>query len=80
MCCTRLAEKYRTQKIAKNSPSAHHRTLIVGLYLRNEGTYRQSEQKLVKHQYLHNMVNFGSLAAEIGPVLFGAPQLDGFRI
>jgi len=35
MCCARLAEKYRTQKIAKKSPSGHHPTTIVGLYLRN---------------------------------------------
>jgi len=29
-CCTRLAEKYRTQKITKNSTSGHHRTTLSG--------------------------------------------------
>jgi len=28
MCCTWLTEKYRTQKIAKNSPSARYRTTL----------------------------------------------------
>jgi len=53
------------QKIAICAPSHN----FVGLYLRNEGMYRQSEKKLVKQQYLptcpYNMVNFSPLAAEI---------------
>jgi len=29
----------------------------------------------------HNMVNFGPLAAEIGPVVWGTPaKFDGFRV
>ena len=62
------------QKIAIWAPSHN----FVGLYLRNKGTYRQSEKKLAKQQYLlqmsHNMVNFGPLAAEMVHQ-FGAPQL-----
>ena len=54
---------------------------VVGLYLRNKGTYRQSE-KLVKQQYLprclHNMVNFGLLVAEIGPCT--PANFNGFRV
>ena len=50
------------QKIAIWAPSHN----FVGLYLRNEGTHRQSEKKLVKQQCLptcsHNTVNFGLLA------------------
>jgi len=46
-CCTQLAEKYRTQKsrqkIAIWAPSYN----VVGLYLRNEGTYRQWEKNLL---------------------------------
>jgi len=69
------------QKIAIWAPSHN----FVGLYLRNEGTYRQSEKKLVKQQYLvhmfHNMVNFGPLAAEICPVVWGTPaNSNGFRV
>ena len=51
----------------------------VGLYLRNQGTYRQSEKNLLSSNMSfrcpRNMVNIGPLTAEIGPVLFGAPQL-----
>ena len=48
---------------------------FVGLYLRNYGTYRQSE-KLVKQ-----MVNFGSLAAEIGLPVWGTlANFNGFRV
>jgi len=40
--------------------------------------YRQSEEKLVKHQYrlqtFHNMVNFGPLTAEIGWRVWGTPS------
>jgi len=55
---------------------------FVGLYLRNEGTYRQSEKNLLNSNISptcpHNMVNFGPLAAEIGsrhPTNF-----NGFRV
>ena len=41
---------------------------------------RQSEKKLV-NQMAHNMVNFGPLAAEIGPVVWGTPaNFNGFCI
>jgi len=45
MCCTRLAGNAGPKKSPK----------IVGLYLRNEGTYRQSEKKIVKQQCLPHM-------------------------
>ena len=66
---------YRMQNIAKNSPSAHHRTVLSG-YIFATKTHRQSE-KTCKQQYmptcLHNMVNFGPLSVEIG-LLVWAPQ------
>jgi len=42
-----VAENTERKKVAKNR---HLGTIaqIVGLYLRNQGTYRQSEKKLVK--------------------------------
>jgi len=49
------------QKVAIWAPSYN----FVGLYLRNEDTYGQSENKLVKQRRPHNMVNFGLLTAEI---------------
>jgi len=77
MCCTRLAGnagRKNGHKFAIWAPSHN----FVGLYLPNEGTYRQSEKKLIKQQYLlhmsHSMVNFGPLAAEIVSLVW-APQL-----
>ena len=58
MCCMRLTEN----TTRKNSPSAHHRTTCVGLYLRKEGMYRQSEKLIVKQQYLlHMSSQYGEL-------------------
>jgi len=72
----------KRQKIAIWAPSHN----FVGLYLPNEGTYQQSEKKLVKQQYfLHmsprNMLNFSLLAAEIVSLVRGAPaNFSGFRV
>jgi len=50
--------KCRMQIIAIWSPSHN----FVGLYLPNEGTYRQSEKKLIKQQYfLHMSLQYGKL-------------------
>jgi len=56
------------------------------LYLRNYGTYRQSEERLVKQQYLfHTSPQYGELqpilAAEIGWGVWGTPaNLSRFRV
>jgi len=47
--------------------------------------YRQSGKNLLNSDTsstrLHNMVNFGPLAAEIGPVVWGIPaNFNGFRV
>jgi len=49
--------KCRTQKIAINPPSGHHRTNTIGKknFLNNN----------ISSTYSHNMVNFGLLGAEI---------------
>jgi len=47
----KIQDAKKSTKIAISAPSHN----FVGLYLRNEGTYRQSEKKLVKHQYLLHM-------------------------
>jgi len=61
------------QKIAISAPSHN----FVGLYLRNEGMYRQLEKKLLNSNTSskcpHNMVNFGPLTAEIGSGVWGIP-------
>jgi len=62
MYCMRLAENTGRQKIAIWAPSQN----FVGLYLRNEGTYRQSE-KHVKQQYLIQMSSqYGELRPTSG--------------
>ena len=75
--------KCRTQKIARKSPSAHHRTASSG-YIFTTKARIDNRKKLVKQQYLprchHNMVNFGLLAAEIDPVVCCTPaNFNGFR-
>jgi len=76
MCCSRLAEntgRKNSPKIAIWAP-LHN---FVGLYLRNYGTYRQSEKNLLSSNMSstrpHNMVNFGLLAAEIVSLVWGTP-------
>ena len=58
---------------------------FVGLYLRNQGTYRQSEKNLLTSNMSfrcpHNMANIGPLTAEIGPVVWGtAANFNGFHV
>jgi len=48
-------QKHRTQKNAKNSPSAPYCTTLSGYILSNKATHRQLEKKLVKQQYLLQM-------------------------
>ena len=61
------------QKFATWAPSHN----FVGLYLCNQGTYRQSEKNLLNSNIsptrLHNMVNFGPLVAEICWRVWGTP-------
>jgi len=63
--------KCRTQKIAIWAP-LHN---FVGLYFRNQGTYRQSEKNVLNSNTSptcpHNMVNFGPLATEIRSLVWG---------
>jgi len=61
------------QKIAMGAPSHN----FVGLYLRNEGMYRQSGIMLndnISSICLHNMLNFGRLTAEICWRVWGTPS------
>ena len=75
--------KYKTQKSRQKSQSRHHRTTLSGYIF---ATYRQSEKKLVKHQFVlhmssYNMVNFGLLTAEICWRVSSTPaNFNGFRV
>jgi len=83
MCSMRLAENTgpkKSTKIAICAPSHN----FVGLYLRNQGTYRQSQKALssiMSSRCPHNMVNIGPLTAEIGWRIWGTPaNFNGFRV
>ena len=83
MCCTRLAEIQDT-KIAKKSPSGHHRTNLSGYIFATKACI-DNRKKIVKQQYLlhmsDNMVNFGPLAAGIGLLVWDTPaNFNGFCV
>jgi len=68
-------------KIAICTPSHN----FVGLYLRNQGMYRQSEKNLLnRNMYstcLHNIAIFGLLTAEICWRIWGTPaNFNGFHV
>ena len=68
--------KYMMQKIAKKSPSGHHRTAFSGYFATKACI--DNRKKFVKQQYLFHMspqlLNFGPLAAEIGSVVWRHPS------
>jgi len=70
-----------TQKIAICAPSHN----FVGLYIRNWGTYWQSEKKLFKQRYvLHMSAQYGKLWPTNGWDWFGSlgtsADLNGFHV
>ena len=82
-------QEIRCTRLAANTgrKNRHLGTIaqFVGPYLRNEGMYRQSEKNLLSSNTSStcpdNMVNFGPLAAEIGPVVWGTPpNFNRFRV
>ena len=77
--------KCRTQKIAKNSPSAHHRTTLSG-YIFATKTWIDNRKKNLLNSNVsptcpHNTVSFSLLAAEICCRVWGTPtHFNGFHI
>jgi len=77
--------KYRTQKIAKNSPSGHHRTILSGHIFATKVRRVDSWKKELLNSNISstcppNMANFGPLTAEIGSGVSGTPaDFNGFR-
>jgi len=76
--------KYRMQEFVKNRQLGTIAQLCraISSQLRHISTIGK---KIVKHQYLPtcllNMVNFGTLAAEIDPVVWVIPtNFNGFRV
>jgi len=64
--------------MTQKSPSAHHRTTLSGYIFATKAHIDNRNKNLfssnISFRGLHNMVNFGPFAAEIGLVV-GAPQL-----
>jgi len=84
MCCTRLAENTERKKVAKNR---HLRTITqiyraISSQLRHVSTIGKNYlSSNIFSRCPHSMVNFGPLAAEIGPVVWGIPaNFNGFRV
>jgi len=57
MCCTRLAGNARPKKIAKNSPSGHHRTTLSGYIFVTKATIGKKLLN-ISPTCPYNMVNF----------------------
>jgi len=76
--------KYRTHKWRKKSPSGHHRTTLPGYIFATKGRIDNRENVLNNNVFprrLHNIVNFGPLAAEICWRVWGTPaNFNGFRV
>jgi len=72
--------KYRTQKIAKKLPSAHHRTTFSGYIFAIKAHIDNRKKNFLSSNISFtcpdNMVNFGPLAAEIDPVIWGTLQIS----
>jgi len=72
-------------KIAKKSPSAHHRTTLSGYIFATKAHIDNRKKNLlssnISSRCPHNMLNIGLLAAEIDTVVCGTPaNLNGFRV
>jgi len=73
------------KQIAIKSPSAHRRTTLSGYIFATKARIDNRKKNLlssnISSRCSHNMVNFGLLAAEIDPVVWGTPaNFTGFRI
>ena len=81
--CIEARWEYRTQKIAKNSPSAHHRTTLSSYIFATEACIDNRKNLLNSNtspSCPYSMVNFSPLAAEIVSLVWGTPAtFNGFR-
>jgi len=73
-------------KIAKQSPSGHHRTTLSGYIFATEAHIDNRKKNLLSSNISpatcpYNIVNFGLLAAEIVSLVWGTPaNFNGFRV
>jgi len=83
-CCTQLALNAGCKKIAKNSPSVHHRTTLSGRIFATKARIHNRKKNLLNSNICstcrHNMLNFSPLMAEICWRVWGTPvNFSGFR-
>jgi len=77
--------KHRIQKSCQKLQSGHHRTTLSGYIFAAKARIDNRKKNLLSSNmsstYPHNMVNFGPLAAEIDPVVWGTPaNFNGFHV
>jgi len=77
--------KYRTQKSRQKSPSGHHRTILSGYIFATKARIDNRKKNLLSsnmsYTCTHNTANFGPLAAEIDPVVWGTrTNFNGFCV
>jgi len=84
-CCTWLAKNTGRKISKKNSPSAHHRTILSGYILATKPHIDNKKKNLlssnISSRSPHNIVNFGPLAAKICWRVWGTrigPHSSGF--
>jgi len=83
-CAARASMKIQDAKIKQKSPSAHHRITSSG-YIFATKTHIGNGKNLLSSNMCstcsHNMANFGPLAADLDPVVWGTPaNFNGFRV
>jgi len=76
-----LLEIQETKKL----PSGYHRRTLLGYIFATKARIDNRKKNLLSSNtlstYSHNMVNFGPLAAEICPVVWGTTaNFNGFRV
>jgi len=72
-------------KIAKNWPSRHHRTTLLGYIFASKSCIHNRKKNLLNSNISppcpHNMVNFGPVTAEIRSGVWGTPaNFNGFHV
>jgi len=79
-----LAANTGRKKSCQKSPFWHHRTTLSGHIFATKALIDNRKNLLSSNMSCtcpHNMVNFGPLAAQIDPVVWGTPaNFNGFRI
>ena len=81
----RLAENAGRKKVAKKSPSGHHRTTLSGYIFATKAHIDNRKKNLLSINMSstcrHNMANFDPLTAEIDPVVWGThANFKWFRV